>query len=114
MKTRDRRVKQDVAVGQKSESKGSRSARGAKHGSKSATTEAALRERGKRSGVDAVKLHLEATGFTGRTSRSATTVGTHRYNNSVLLSLICPLQNKIKKNFKPTDQNYLSSFLFIW
>lgn len=37
-----------------------------------AATEA--RDRTKRSGVDAVKLHLEATGGTGRTSRSATSV----------------------------------------
>lgn len=32
------------------------------------------KNRSKRSGVDAVKLHIQATGGTGRTSRSATAV----------------------------------------
>lgn len=32
------------------------------------------RNRGKRSGVDAVKLYIQTAGNTGRTSRSATTV----------------------------------------
>lgn len=78
MKKRDRRVKQDVAVGQKRDTKGPRPVRGAKNGgSKSASSPGmARRERGKRSGIEAVKLHLQTTGSTGRTSRSATSVGT--------------------------------------
>lgn len=78
MKKRDRRVKQDVAVGQKLQTKGPRPVRGSKNGgSKSAPSSGmVLGERGKRSGVEAVKLHLQTTGSTGRTSRSATSVGT--------------------------------------
>lgn len=74
MKTRDRRVKQDVAVGQKLEIKGPK--RGAKNGGSKSAPSSGIRERGKRSGVEAVKLHLQTTGSTGRTSRSATSVGT--------------------------------------
>lgn len=99
MKTRDRRVKQDVAVRQRLESKGSRNVRGARNGASKSTPSPAtvLRERGKRSGVDAVKLHLQSTGFTGRTSRSATAVGTNWFYNSILPSFIYPTQNKTKK-----------------
>lgn len=77
MKKRDRKVKQDVAVGQKLEPKGPRPIRGVKHGGSKSAPSSGMgpRERGKRSGVEAVKLHLQTTGFTGRTSRSATSVG---------------------------------------
>lgn len=78
MKTRDRKVKQDVAVEQKLETKGPRPVRRTKNGgSKSAASPGSvLQDRGKRSGVEAVKLHLQSTGSTGRTSRSATSVST--------------------------------------
>lgn len=77
MKTRDRKVKQAAAGGQKIESKAPRPLRGVKNGGSKAAPSPGmvLRERGKRSGVEAVKLHLQTTGSTGRTSRSATSVG---------------------------------------
>lgn len=77
MKKRDRRVKQDTAAGQKLETKRSRPIRGAKNGgSKTAPSPGmVLQQRRKRSGFEAVKLHLQITGSTGRTSRSATSVG---------------------------------------
>lgn len=39
--------------------------------------------RAKRSGVDAVKLHLQVTGGTGRTSRSATAVKLFYLNTNI-------------------------------
>lgn len=82
MKKRDRRTKQDVK-GLKGDKKGvkeaSRSSKQDVRGSKrqvnsGASGTASVRARTKRSGVEAVKLHIEVTGSTGRTSRSATSV----------------------------------------
>lgn len=76
MKTRDRRAKQDFRG--KQDKKGVKqevSRSGKRHGSTAAAeSAAAARERTKRSGVEAVKLHLQVTGDPGRTSRSATSV----------------------------------------
>ncbi|KAI5641553.1 sodium/hydrogen exchanger family domain-containing protein [Phthorimaea operculella] len=78
MKTRDRRVKQEVrSVKTEQPQRGAKGRAGGvggvggKPGSPRLET---ARERAKRSGIEAVKLHLEATGFTGRTSRSASAV----------------------------------------
>ncbi|CAH0700695.1 unnamed protein product [Spodoptera exigua] len=77
MKTRDRRAKQDFRG--KQDKKGVKqevSRSGKKHANSigAAESAAAARERTKRSGVEAVKLHLQVTGDPGRTSRSATSV----------------------------------------
>lgn len=77
MKTRDRRAKQDFRG--KQDKKGVKqevSRSGKRHGNSvgAAESAAAARERTKRSGVEAVKLHLQVTGDPGRTSRSATSV----------------------------------------
>ncbi|CAK1603264.1 unnamed protein product [Parnassius mnemosyne] len=78
MKTRDLRITNLGQKGSKSpklENKGTRhEGRRSKNTSVPGTTPGLPRERSKRSGVEAVKLHLQATGGTGRTSRSATTV----------------------------------------
>lgn len=81
MKTREKKGKQEVrskqeSKGVKQESKGMKhESRGARRQAEAAAAEA--RERAKRSGIEAVKLHLEVTGGTGRTSRSATSVRLH-------------------------------------
>lgn len=79
MKTRERKAKSEKDIrGSKAEARG---AKPEKRGSKrpgeevqAAVAAAAARERAKRSGIEAVKLHLQVTGGTGRTSRSATAV----------------------------------------
>lgn len=77
MKTRDRRAKQDFRGKQEKKAAKQEVARGGKRQPNSGATAeaaAAARERRKRSGVEAVKLHLQVTGDPGRTSRSATSV----------------------------------------
>ncbi|XP_047042266.1 sodium/hydrogen exchanger 9B2-like isoform X1 [Helicoverpa zea] len=79
MKTRDRRAKQDFRgkqdkKGVKQDISHARSGKRHAHSTSSAESAAAARERTKRSGVEAVKLHLKVTGDPGRTSRSATSV----------------------------------------
>lgn len=84
MKKRDKRTKQEVRgsksnwKGTKSEFQGSKQdIRGSRrHTSNGATNVATPRPRTKRSGVEAVKFHLQATGHNGRSSRSATAVST--------------------------------------
>lgn len=85
MKKRDKRTKQEVR-GAKQEKKvksqdqkgNNSSSRGEKRPTLTGTTTGSSivdrREWTKRSGVEAVKLHLQTTGGTGRTSRSATSV----------------------------------------
>lgn len=72
MKTRDRRAKQDFRG--KQEKKGGKEISRSGKRQHAAETAAEERERKKRSGIEAVKLHLQVTGDPGRTSRSATTV----------------------------------------
>lgn len=73
MKTRDRRAKQDFR-GKQEKKGGKEISRSGKRQGSAAETAAEERERKKRSGVEAVKLHLQVTGDPGRTSRSATSV----------------------------------------
>ncbi|KAJ0181768.1 hypothetical protein K1T71_002490 [Dendrolimus kikuchii] len=86
MKSRERRFKVDILKRAKSEKEATKSdVKGLKGVNRSfkksptsrsadAAAAASARERKKRSGVDAVKLHLQVTGGTGRSSRSATSV----------------------------------------
>ncbi|KAJ8729510.1 hypothetical protein PYW08_001091 [Mythimna loreyi] len=76
MKTRDRRSKQDFRGKQDKKGVKQEISRGGKRTNSAGVTETAAeaRERTKRSGVEAVKLHLQVTGDVGRTSRSATSV----------------------------------------
>lgn len=82
MKKRDRRTKQEGRGLKPDKRTGKQETRSSKQdirGSKRQPTSgpggaASVRDRTKRSGVEAVKLHLEVTGSTGRTSRSATSV----------------------------------------
>ncbi|CAB3249885.1 unnamed protein product [Arctia plantaginis] len=77
MKTRDRRVK-SVSQRKTQDKKGTQEiSRGSKRDRTTGTahsgdTQGKSHARAKRSGVEAVKLHLKATGDPGRTSRSAT------------------------------------------
>lgn len=83
MKKRDKRSKQESRTkGGKQESRATKQeTRGSKRqaGSGAGASAAVVRDRSKRSGVEAVKLHLEVTGHTGRTSRSATSVNLTLY-----------------------------------
>lgn len=89
MKKRDRRTKQEVR-GSKQDWKGvkpeSRAAKQEIRGSKRQANGAnsTPRPRTKRSGVEAVKLHLEATGNNGRTSRSATAVSLVMHHTNII------------------------------
>ncbi|KOB78421.1 Uncharacterized protein OBRU01_02510 [Operophtera brumata] len=82
MKNRDRRAKQEVRGSKPDKRAAKQESRSSKQdirGSKRQQTTgaggaASVRDRTKRSGVEAVKLHLQVTGSTGRTSRSATSV----------------------------------------
>lgn len=80
MKKRDRRTKQEVRgskADKRTEKQESRSSKQDIRGSKRqppGAEAASGRNQTKRSGVEAVKLHLQVTGSTGRTSRSATSV----------------------------------------
>lgn len=81
MKKRDRRTKQEVRgskldkrAGKQDSRSSKQDVRGSKRQSSGAGGAASGRNHTKRSGVEAVKLHLQVTGSTGRTSRSATSV----------------------------------------
>lgn len=75
MKTRERKGKSEKDNGcAKPEVRGAKSEKRGTRRAGEETAAAAAAERAKRSGVEAVKLHLQATGGTGRTSRSATAV----------------------------------------
>lgn len=95
MKTRDRRIKCDARGAKQDIRAAKQEVRGTKPDNRTVkpehrgrkpdsredkrpasqeSTAAADRRLAKRSGLDAVKLHLQATGGTGRTSRSATSV----------------------------------------
>lgn len=78
MKTRDRRVK-SVSQRKAQDKKGTQDISRSKRDRTTGTahngdTQGKSHTRVKRSGVEAVKLHLKATGDPGRTSRSATAV----------------------------------------
>lgn len=93
MKTRDRRAKQDFRG--KQDKKGvkqdiSRSAKRQTNSAGVVETAAEARERKKRSGVEAVKLHLQVTGDVGRTSRSATSVSSY----NIILNINSPKEVK--------------------
>ncbi|XP_063838814.1 sodium/hydrogen exchanger 9B2-like isoform X2 [Ostrinia nubilalis] len=78
MKSRDRHTKQEARRGKKEKKSPKQEARGqrssGKSGRASPPSSAAVRDRVKRSGFEAVKLHIESSGHNGRTSRSATAV----------------------------------------
>ncbi|KPJ15199.1 hypothetical protein RR48_09226 [Papilio machaon] len=78
MKTRELRPTKLSQKGTRSPKLEKRGAKQEARRSKNTSTQSATpgipRERAKRSGIEAVKLHLQATGGTGRTSRSATSV----------------------------------------
>jgi hypothetical protein len=78
MKSRDRLTKQEARRPKKEKKLPRQDIRGHK-GLGKEETEAEVRERIKRSGVEAVKLHLVTSGHTGRTSRSATSVSNDNY-----------------------------------
>lgn len=78
MKSRDRHTKQEVRRAKKEKKSPKQDFRNQKSSGKSGgagtASSAAARQRVKRSGFEAVKLHIESSGHTGRTSRSATAV----------------------------------------
>ncbi|XP_013133881.1 PREDICTED: mitochondrial sodium/hydrogen exchanger 9B2 isoform X2 [Papilio polytes] len=78
MKTRELRPTKLSQKGTRSPKLDKRTAKQEVRRSKNTSTQiptpGSPRERAKRSGIEAVKLHLQATGGTGRTSRSATSV----------------------------------------
>lgn len=80
MKSRERHAKQEVRRSKKEKKSLKQEIRHQKGSGKGAASghggqgPAAVRDRNKRSGVEAVKLHLETSGHNGRSSRSATTV----------------------------------------
>lgn len=78
MKSRDRHAKQEVRRAKKEKKSPKQEVRGQRSSGKpgvvNTPSSAAVRDRVKRSGFEAVKLHIESSGHTGRTSRSATSV----------------------------------------
>ncbi|XP_031763854.2 sodium/hydrogen exchanger 9B2-like isoform X1 [Galleria mellonella] len=73
MKTRDRRIKQDIRR-PKQEKKGAKQDNRTTKAPQTSGATGSARLHSKRSGVEAVKLHIQTSGCTGRSSRSATTV----------------------------------------